>query len=119
MTTYPISLPVDSVREVISTITTGTVASNKRAFAKSVWLIQGYAQGQLFGEVDNAVGDLGLEAISPSVPQISDEEAAAHLQTVLDAEVSETESVMKTANIGPILQQLLKWALAILPTLLG
>ena len=49
---YPNYFPYDSVKEVIRMVTAKTMLTEKAAFGKHVWVVQGYAQSTLFGDPD-------------------------------------------------------------------
>jgi hypothetical protein len=49
---YPLTLPLDEAKNIVMYVTTGTILANLSDFAQDVWVVQGYAQGQILGNPD-------------------------------------------------------------------
>ena len=52
MATYPSEFPLDSVKSIINIFRSGGVADNKELLAYDIWVVQGYAQKMLMGDLD-------------------------------------------------------------------
>ena len=101
---YPTDLPIDEIKSIIATIRSNSIVANRVEFAKSLWLLSGYATYISIGEVPNALG-------SPPPVDLTNEQAAELLTQAIamGALPSFVENIPWTA--------LLKWAAQLLITL--
>lgn len=51
---YPTAFPFDSVKEVVRMVNSKSVLQERPAFARHLWVVQGYAMKQLLGDPDQA-----------------------------------------------------------------
>ena len=77
MIPYPTAVPVDEIKSVISTIQSGTILTNRVAFVKDIWLIEGYCLEQAIGDVP-----AGVVASSPYDFRVDNPEILGHLQSM-------------------------------------
>ncbi|OGT57697.1 MAG: hypothetical protein A3E01_02870 [Gammaproteobacteria bacterium RIFCSPHIGHO2_12_FULL_63_22] len=48
--TYPTEMPLAELQTIYRIVKNKTIASERQLFAASIWHVQGYVQGQVFGE---------------------------------------------------------------------
>lgn len=75
MIPYPTDVPLNEIKDVISTIAARSFTANAKPFAKDVWTIAGYALDKTVGETPVSFG---------SGAPLTDEEVAVELKKVLD-----------------------------------
>lgn len=46
---YPSSIPFSEIRQVLDIAKSGNIKDSSALFAYNIWVVQGYAQNQLFG----------------------------------------------------------------------
>ncbi len=86
---YPIMLPLDEAKNIVMYVTTGTILQNLPDFMHDVWVVQGYAQGQLLGNPDlksytaeNATND-GLVELQKAISSAEDPSAQGAINWLL------------------------------------
>lgn len=100
---YPAELPLEAIKEVVRIVQGGTVAQEKAAFGKNVWIVQGYAQSRVLGDPDQ----LTLMAS----PQVGEDALVGILnQIVAHAESAPTPQAIDPALLTVPLELLLQWA---------
>lgn len=103
---YPTDVPVNEVTSLINTIRSGRISEDRKAFAKDIWIVEGYLLGKAIGD-DVAV----LGSFAPIAP-LTDDEAVAILSDL----VAEPSAVKGAIPIPWV--SLLKWATQLVLTLL-
>ena len=96
---YPSLLPLEGVQEIIRIVRAGTVVSERSAFAKHAWNVQGYLQKAALGEPTPLIG---------SVPDATDSEALAALESLKSRAYATAEGVTAPTLALPV-QVLLNW----------
>lgn len=76
---YPTDLPVAEIKEVISIITGGQIATKSKELVRDLYVIEGYALGQIVGEPD-------AQLMLSSAPIESHDDFVARLQAALPTE---------------------------------
>lgn len=106
---YPQSIPLNEIKIVIDLVRNGQVKSNLSAFAKNLWVVQGFAQKMLIGDGTGA-----------AAPDFSLTAQAAHFDAVSELEkfVAKAENGEAAAQISIPWDLIIQWALKYLMDLL-
>ena len=117
---YPDQFPYQSVVEVVRIIKGNTLATEKSAFGKHVWVLQGFAQSKILGDPDSGslIGEKVIKSQDAVVDMLSEilQSHEAQLQKLGPQSASETPSIKSTSGV-PI-ATILKWAVTQLLTLI-
>jgi len=110
MTPYPTELPTDAINLIVADIRNGTVGSDRAAFAKAVWELQGFGLKSTFGDPS----PVHAMAAGP-VEDLTNEQVADHLERLLTPAFAFTGSgtLSTIAAVVAALpwRAILKWAL--------
>ena len=121
---YPDSFPYTSVSEVVRIVKSGDLASEKAAFGKHIWVVQGYAQSMLLGDPDKAKAGLDFNVIGVKGEQkdividLLDSLLKQHDQVGPQALETETDQGLVKCSAGVPMAAILKWSVGQLLTLL-
>lgn len=98
---YPDLFPIESVKQIVTIVKSGTIKEQVSPFAFHVWVIQGYAQKQVLGTPD------GGASIMTTQKSASLESALSMLE-LLASDEPKTQASVDWSLILPYLFQLLK-----------
>ena len=118
MIAYPVDIPSAEIRDTVSRIFARDF-TDKAALAKNIWIIQGFAQKQVFGERQILAG-MALKSnpwwmFWAPEPALTDDEAATHLRSLIV--LKDGEDATQVMNAVPWIS-ILKWTVKILVKLL-
>jgi hypothetical protein len=119
-TTYPQATPTEEIRRLI-TIVTGKAPSDIKQAAKDGWVVQGYLQSLILGDVEDSVAKFKISAIGTPIKQkkLTNSEAVEMLK-VLGGSRKAKEGVQAQGLIGDFIGGQLKGGIAklLLPIIL-
>lgn len=92
---YPPDLPLESIKDVIRILRSGTIVEERQLFAKQVWIAQGYFQNVLIGNTPPLPGMMILGAPS----EVSDSPELIPGQEI-QGEVSESIAPAASAAVS-------------------